>query len=593
MTMTVGDHLLTRLREWDVEYVFAYPGDGINGILTAFGRADDCPRFVQTRHEEMAALAAVGYAKFSGQAGVCLATSGPGAIHLLNGLYDAKLDHVPVVAIVGQTARTAIGSHYQQEVDLHALFKDVASEYLVEVTVPEQLPNALDRAMRVAYAARTPTALIIPADLQEEPYRRPEHEFRHVPSSPPSRPTTVVTAAHPEVLRASEVLNAGEKVAILVGQGARGAAAEVREVAGLLGAGVAKALLGKDVLPDDESYVTGSIGLLGTRPSYEMMTGCDTLLIVGSNFPYSQFLPEPGAARGVQIDLDGKLIGMRYPMEVNLVGDSADTLRALIPLLERKTDRGWREKIEKNVDSWWRTMERQAMVDADPVNPMRVVWELSERAPENLVVTADSGSAANWYARHLRMRPGMRGSLSGTLATMGPGVPYAIGAKFAWPDRPVVTLVGDGAMQMNGLAELITIRRYHEEWADQRCVICVLHNNDLNQVTWELRAMGGAPKFEESQVLPDVSYADFARSIGLGGITVRTPAELVDAWDIALLADKPTVLDVHCDPDIPPIPPHATADQIASVTKALLKGDPDAWDLVKKGLRAKVTELLP
>jgi pyruvate dehydrogenase (quinone) len=593
MTMTVGDHLLARLREWDVEYVFAYPGDGINGILTAFGRADDCPRFVQTRHEEMAALAAVGYAKFSGQVGVCLATSGPGAIHLLNGLYDAKLDHVPVVAIVGQTARTAIGSHFQQEVDLHSLFKDVASEYLVEVAVPEQLPNALDRAMRVAYAARTPTALIIPADLQEEPYHAPEHEFRHVPSSPPSRPATVVTAAHPEVLRASEVLNAGEKVAILVGQGARGAAAEVREVADLLGAGVAKALLGKDVLPDDESYVTGSIGLLGTRPSYEMMTGCDTLLIVGSNFPYSQFLPKPGAARGVQIDLDGKLIGMRYPTEVNLVGDSADTLRVLIPLLERKTDRSWREKIEKNVDSWWRTMERQAMVDADPVNPMRVVWELSERAPENLIVTADSGSAANWYARHLRMRPGMRGSLSGTLATMGPGVPYAIGAKFAAPDRPVVALVGDGAMQMNGLTELITIRRYHEEWADQRCVICVFHNNDLNQVTWELRAMGGAPKFEESQRLPDVSYADFARSIGLGGITVRSPAELVDAWDIALLADKPTVLDVHCDPDIPPIPPHATADQIASVTKALLKGDPDAWDLVKKGLRAKVTELLP
>jgi pyruvate dehydrogenase (quinone) len=324
-----------------------------------------------------------------------------------------------------------------------------------------------------------------------------------------------------------------------------------------------------------------------------MMTGCDTLLIVGSNFPYSQFLPEPGAARGVQIDLDGKLIGMRYPTEVNLVGDAAETLRALIPLLERKTDRDWRTKIEKNVDAWWRTMERQAMVDADPVNPMRIVWELSERAPENLIVTADSGSAANWYARHLRMRPGMRGSLSGTLATMGPGVPYAIGAKFAAPDRPVVALVGDGAMQMNGLTELLTIRRYHEEWADQRCVICVFHNNDLNQVTWELRAMGGAPKFEESQVLPEVSYADFARSIGLGGITVRTPEELVDAWDIALLADQPTVLDVYCDPDIPPIPPHATADQIGSVTKALLKGDPDAWDLVKKGLRAKVTELLP
>lgn len=593
MTETVGDYVLARLRDWEVEHVFAYPGDGINGIVTAFGRADNRPKFVQTRHEEMAALAAVGYAKFSGRVGVCLATSGPGAIHLLNGLYDAKLDHVPVVAIVGQTARTAIGGHYQQEVDLHALLKDVASEYLVEVTVAEQLPNALDRAMRVAYAAHAPTALIIPADLQEEPYRPPEHEFRHVPSSPPSRPATVSTAAHPEVARAADVLNAGEKVAILVGQGARDAGAEVRAVADLLGAGVAKALLGKDVLPDTESYVTGAIGLLGTRPSYEMMTGCDTLLMVGSNFPYSQFLPKPGSARGVQIDLDGKLIGMRYPTEVNLVGDAAETLRALIPLLRRKTDRGWREKIEKNVESWWQTMARQATVEADPVNPIRVVWELSERAPENTIFTADSGSAANWYARHLRMRAGMRGSLSGTLATMGPGVPYAVGAKFAWPDRPVVALVGDGAMQMNGLAELITIRRYHEEWADQRCVICVFHNNDLNQVTWELRAMGGAPKFEESQTLPDVSYADFARSIGLGGITVKSPGELSDAWDIALRADRPTVLDVHCDPNIPPIPPHATADQIAAVTKAILKGDPDALDLVKKGLKAKVTELLP
>ncbi|HEX6356141.1 thiamine pyrophosphate-requiring protein [Actinophytocola sp.] len=593
MTETVGDYLLTRLRDWDVDHVFAYPGDGINGIVTAFGRADNRPKFVQTRHEEMAAMAAVGYAKFSGRAGVCLATSGPGAIHLLNGLYDAKLDHVPVVAIVGQTARTAIGGHYQQEVDLHALFADVASEYLVEVTVAEQLPNALDRAMRVAYAARTPTALIIPADLQEEPYEPPQHAFRHVPSSPPSRPATVVTAAQPEVVRAAEVLNAGEKVAILVGQGARGAADEVRDVADLLGAGVAKALLGKDALPDTESYVTGSIGLLGTRPSYDMMTGCDTLLIVGSNFPYSQFLPKPGAARGVQIDLDGKLIGMRYPTEVNLVGDAAETLRALIPLLRRKTDRAWREKIEEDVASWWQSMERQAMVDADPVNPMRVAWELSERAPDDAIITADSGSAANWYARHLRMREGMRGSLSGTLATMGAGVPYAVGAKFAWPNRPVIALVGDGAMQMNGLTELITIRRYHEEWADQRCVICVLHNNDLNQVTWELRALGGAPKFEESQTLPDVSYADFARSIGLGGITVTSPDQLGDAWDIALRADRPTVVDVHCDPNIPPIPPHATADQLKAVTQAVLKGDPDAWDLVKEGLKAKVAELLP
>jgi pyruvate dehydrogenase (quinone) len=593
MAQTIGDYLLTRLREWDVENVFAYPGDGINGIVAAFGKADNRPRFVQARHEEMAALAAVGYAKFSGKVGVCLATSGPGAIHLLNGLYDAKLDHVPVVAIVGQTARSAMGGAYQQEVDLQALFKDVASEYLVEVNVAEQLPNALDRAMRVALAERAPTALIIPADLQEEPYHPPEHVFKHVPSSPPSRAQSVTLAAEDEIGRAAEVLNAGEKVAILVGQGARAAADEVTKLAELTGAGVAKALLGKDVLSDELPYVTGSIGLLGTRPSYELMESCDTLVIIGSNFPYSQFLPEFGKARGIQIDIDGKFIGMRYPTEVNLVGDAKATLRALLPLVRRKENRRWRELIEHNVEQWWSTMERQAMVDADPVNPMRIVWELSQRIPEDAIVTADSGSAANWYARHLRMRGRMRGSLSGTLATMGPGVPYAIGAKFAHPDRPVVALVGDGAMQMNGLTELITMLRYYPTWQDPRCVVCVLHNNDLNQVTWELRAMGGAPKFEESQVIPDVSYAGFARAIGLDGISVDTPDGLGPAWDRALTADRPAVLDVRCDPNIPPIPPHATFEQIKSTTEAVLKGDPDAWDMLTKGMRTKATEFLP
>ncbi|EME60786.1 thiamine pyrophosphate-requiring protein [Amycolatopsis decaplanina] len=593
MSETVADHVLTRLREWEVEQVFAYPGDGINGLVTAFGAAGNKPRFVQTRHEEMAAFAAVGYAKLSGRPGVCMATSGPGAIHLLNGLYDAKLDHVPVVAIVGQTARSAMGGSYQQEVDLQALFKDVASEYLVEVNVPEQLPNALDRALRTAIAQRAPTALIIPADLQEEPYQPPRHEFKHVPSSPPDHPRASVIPPAEEVARAAEVLNAGEKVAILVGQGARNAVTELREVAELTGAGVAKALLGKDVLPDDLSYVTGSIGLLGTRPTYEMMRDCDTLLIVGSNMPYAQFLPEFGQARAVQIDIDPRFLGLRYPTEVNLLGDAKGTLQQLIPLLEGKTGRGWRERIEKNVGEWQETVTRQAMLDAEPVNPMRIVHELSERIPEDAIVTADSGSATNWYARNLRMRGRMRGTLSGTLATMGSGVPYAIGAKFAHPDRPVIALVGDGAMQMNGMAELLTIARYRELWADRRCVICVFHNGDLNQVTWELRAMGGAPKFEPSQTLPEVSYADFALEIGLGGIAVDDPARLGEAWDVALSADVPTVLDVRCDPEVPPIPPHATFEQVKAMTEAVLKGEPDAWHLVTQGIKTKMQELLP
>ncbi|CCH32346.1 thiamine pyrophosphate-requiring protein [Actinosynnema sp. NPDC047251] len=593
MSETVGDYVLARLRDWGVEQVFAYPGDGINGIVAAFGKADDNPRFVQSRHEEMSAFEAVGYAKFSGKVGVCLATSGPGAIHLLNGLYDAKLDHVPVVAIVGQTARSAMGGSYQQEVDLQALFKDVASAYLVEVNVAEQLPNALDRAIRAAEAERAPTAIIIPSDLQEEEYTPPKHAFKQVPSSPPSRVKSVLVPDQDEIARAAEVLDAGEKVAILIGQGARSAAEEVVQVAELTGAGVAKALLGKDVLSDELPFVTGSIGLLGTRPSYELMRDCDTLLIVGSNFPYSQFLPPYGQARAVQIDIDGKLIGMRYPTEVNLVGDAGATLRALLPLVRRKADRTWREKIEGDVRDWWETMDRQAALDAKPVNPMRIVSELSARAPHDAIFTADSGSAANWYARHLRMRGDMRGSLSGTLATMGPGVPYAIGAKFAHPDRPVIALVGDGAMQMNGMAELITIARYRELWSDQRLVVCVLHNNDLNQVTWELRAMGGAPKFEQSQTLPDVDYAGFARSLGLAAITVDAPDQLGPAWDRALTASVPTVLDVHCDPEVPPIPPHATFDQFKSVTEAILKGDPAAWHLMAQGIRTKAQELLP
>lgn len=592
MTTTVADYVLHRLREWGVEHVFAYPGDGINGLVAAFGRHDDQPRFIQSRHEEMSALEAVGYAKFSGRVGVCLATSGPGAIHLLNGLYDAKLDHVPVVAIVGQTARTAMGGSYQQEVDLHSLFKDVASEYLVDVTVPEQLPNALDRAIRTAESQRAPTALIIPADVQELEYSPPEHAFKHVPSSAPSHSWATAVPSSEDVRRAVEVLDAGERVAILVGQGARGAADEVRELADVLGAGVAKALLGKDVLPDDEPWVTGSIGLLGTRPSYELMRDCDTLLIVGSSFPYSQFLPGFGAARAVQVDVDGRMIGMRYPTEVNLVGDAAATLRAVLRAVRRKEDRSWRETVEGNVADWWEVLRRQSFVDAEPVNPMRIAWELSPRLPEDAIVTADSGSAANWYARLVKLRGRMRGSLSGTLATMGAGVPYAIGAKFAHPDRPAVALVGDGAMQMNGLAELITIARYYEEWTDPRCVVCVLHNNDLNQVTWELRAMGGEPKFEQSQVLPDVGYAAFARSIGLDGIDVDDPDDLGAAWDRALTASRPVVLDVRCDPNVPPIPPHATFEQAKATVEAMLKGDPDAWDVVRRGVRTKVQEFL-
>jgi pyruvate dehydrogenase (quinone) len=589
---TVADYLLGRLRAWGVDTVFGYAGDGINGLLAAWGRSVEGPRFVQARHEEMAAFEAVGYAKFSGRLGVCAATSGPGAIHLLNGLYDAKLDHVPVVAIVGQTNRSAMGGAYQQEVDLLSLFKDVASDYVQMVTVPEQLPGVLDRAIRTALARRAPTAVIVPADVQELEYSAPTHEFKMVPSSlgvewPRSIPDDTA------VRRAAEVLNAGSRVAMLVGSGARDAAAQVEEVADLLGAGVAKALLGKDVLSDEHPWVTGSIGLLGTRPSYEMMMGCDTLLTVGSSFPYTQFLPVFDQARAVQIDLDPSLIGMRYPYEVNLVGDAAATLRALVPLLARKDDRSWREGIEADVTRWWETMAMEAAVQADPVNPMLLFAELSPRLPEDAIVTADSGSSANWYARQLRFRGRIRGSLSGNLATMGPGVPYGIGAKFGCPQRPVIVFAGDGAMQMNGLAELITVKRYWETWDDPRLVVAILHNNDLNQVTWEMRAMAGAPKFVDSQSLPDVDYAAFACGLGLQGIAVDKPADVGSAWDRALAADRPTVLDVRTDPNVPPIPPHATSSQMIAAAKAMLVGDEDRWGVMREGVKTKLQEFLP
>lgn len=592
MAAEVGDYLLERLRDWGVTKVFGYPGDGINGLLAAWGRADNKPMFIQARHEEMSAFEAVGYAKFSGRLGVCAATSGPGAIHLLNGLYDAKLDRVPVLAIVGQTSRSAMGGSYQQEVDLLSLFKDVASDYVQMVTVPEQLPNLLDRAIRTALTRRTPTALIIPNDVQELKYSAPTHEFKMVPSSLGFERATV-EPSRDGLQRAAEVLNAGRRVAMLIGCGARGAVAEVTEIADVLGAGVAKALLGKDVLSDELPWVTGAIGLLGTRPSYELMRDCDTLLTIGSSFPYSQFLPRYGSARGVQIDIDPALIGMRYPNEVNLVGDATATIRALLPLLQRKSDRSWRETVEHNVARWWETMAMVADVSADPINPLRLFGELSPKLPDNAIVTADSGSAANWYARQLKFRGNMRGSLSGTLATMGPAVPYGIGAKFAQPNRPVIAFAGDGAMQMNGLAELITIAHYYKQWADPRMVIAVLHNNDLNQVTWEMRAMGGAPKFAESQTLPDVDYAGFAASLGLGAVTVTDPEQISSAWEQGLAADRPTVLDVHCDPNVPPVPPHATFDQIKSAAGAVLKGDEDSFAMIKEGLKVKAQEFLP
>jgi pyruvate dehydrogenase (quinone) len=594
MSNTVGDYLLDRLATWGIRRIYGYPGDGINGILGAFTRSSNGqrPEFIQVRHEEMAAFMACAHAKFTGELGVCMATSGPGAIHLLNGLYDAKLDHQPVVAIVGQQARAGLGGHYQQEVDLDSLFKDVAHEYVHVAMAPAQMRHLIDRACRIALAERTVTAIIIPNDVQEsDAVPQPPHAHGTVHSSPGYQAPRVVP--HDDDLkRAAEVLNAGGKVAMLVGQGALHASREVTEVADILGAGVAKALLGKAALPDDLPYVTGAIGLLGTKPSWTLMMECDTLLMVGSSFPYSEFLPEEGQARGVQIDLDGKMLGIRYPMEVNLVGDSAETLRALIPHLQRKDDRSWREQIEEEVQKWWRLMDERAHLSADPVNPQLVFHELSKRLPDGAIICSDSGSSANWYARDIKLREGMMASLSGTLATMGPGVPYAIAAKFAHPTRPVFALVGDGAMQMNGINELITIAKYRGQWADQRLVILVLNNRDLNQVTWEQRAMSGDPKFVGSQDLPDFPYARYAEMLGLKGIRVDTPDQVGPAWDEALAADRPVVYEAVTDPEVPPLPPHITIEQAKALTSALVHGDEHAGRIVRQSFKQKVEEFL-
>jgi pyruvate dehydrogenase (quinone) len=593
MAKQTADFLLERLVENGVKRIYGYPGDGINAIIGALERHKDKLEFVQVRHEEMAAFMACAHAKWTGEVGVCLATSGPGAIHLLNGLYDAKLDHQPVLAIVGQQARIGLGGSYQQEVDLVTLFKDVAHEYVEMAVEPTQMRHLVDRAHRIALDQRTVTALIVPNDLAEEPAKEePPREHGAVVSAPGYERARVVPTRG-QLERAAEILNAGKKVAMLVGQGALGARDEVIETAELLGAGVAKALLGRTVVPDDLPFVTGSIGLLGTKPSWTLMNECDTLLMVGSSFPYAEWLPKPGQARGVQIDLDGRMLSIRYPMECALVGDARETLAELNPMLERKDDRSWREQLEEEIQEWWRLLEERAHQSADPINPQRLFWELNDYLPDDAILSADSGSAANWFARDLKLGPGHMASLSGTLATMGPGVPYAIAAKFCHPNRPAVALVGDGAMQMNGMAELITAQKYYKQWADPRLVVLVLNNRDLNQVTWEQRALQGDPMNPMTQRIPDVRYAEFAEIIGLRGVRVEQPEDIGDAWRQAFDADRPFVIDAVCDPNVPPLPPHIRADQARALVSALRKGDPEGRGVVTQAFKEKIIEFLP
>ena len=589
--MNVSEFVWHRLNEWGIKRVYGYPGDGVGGLDVALERARDTMQYVQVRHEEMAAFMASAHAKFTGEVGLCYATSGPGAIHLLNGLYDAKMDHVPVVAVVGQQARSAIGAHYQQEVDLQSLFKDVAADFVAMASVPTQVRHLIDRAVRIASTRRTVTCVILPNDLQELDYKDPPlvHGTTHTgigyagPARLPSEDT---------LRAAAEVLNAGTKVAMLVGAGALGATDEVIAVAEKLQAGVAKALLGKAAVPDDLPFVTGGIGLLGTKPSWDLMQGCDTFLMVGSAFPYSEFLPKPGSARGVQIDIDGTRTSLRYPMEINLIGDSATTLRALLPMLTQKEPGRWRADIERDVAGWWKTLDDRAMQPADPINPQRVFRELSPRLPDNCILTGDSGSVANWYGRDLKMRRGMMGSLSGSLASLGAATPYAMAAKMAFPERTVIAFIGDGAMQMNGLNVMITIAKYWEEWSNPRLIVMVLNNRDLNQVTWEERVQLGEGKTPSTQTIPDFAYHTYAELLGLRGIVVRDPERVGAAWDEALSADRPVILNVYTDPNVPPLPPHITLKDAKNFMTMTLS-EPELGSVVKNTAKEVLASVLP
>jgi pyruvate dehydrogenase (quinone) len=583
---TVSDFIIDRLIEWDLHRFYGFPGDGIGGFDGALERAERGGkdfRYIRPAHEETAALMACAHAKFTGGVGVCISTSGPGAVHMMNGLYDAYCDNQPVVAIVGQQARVAMGSDFQQELNMERLFGDVA-EYVKTVTTPMQAQMVLDRAVRIAMAYRQPTVVILPADVQNLEMEEPTLEH-FVSRTGVGHASTAICPPDDELARAAAVLNAGKKVAMMVGEGALGARQEVLDVAERLGAGVITALLGKGAVDGDLPFHTQQLGLLGSKPSWDMMQDCDTLLMVGTKYPYAEFLPATGQARGVQIDLAPRHLSLRYPMEVNLWGDAKATLAALLPHLDHAEDRAWQEGVTDGMDKWRKVLEREANVKADPINPRLVYHVLNEKLPSDAIITADAGTTADWYGHHIALGPNQMGNLSGRLATMLAAMPYAVAAKFAFPERPVVCTIGDGAFQMLGMNDLITIKRHWHEWANPTFIVLVLHNDDLNQVSWEMREVGD-PRYDTSQLLEDVDYAGYANLLGLKGIRVDDPDKVEEAWDLAFAADRPVLLDVIVDKNVPPLPPHIDFDEAKGVVKALLRGDPDGGAVVVNSARA-------
>ncbi len=567
MAKTTADLLVERLIDWGVDTIFGLPGDGVNGIFEALRTRQDEIRFIQVRHEEAAAFAAVGYAKYTGRLGVCLATSGPGGIHLLNGLYDAKLDGQPVLAITGHTFHDLIGTHFQQDVDLDKLFMDV-SVYNERLTGPAHVNNAVDQAIRTALARRGVSHLTIPKDTQELTTSDEQRSKKNVAG----HSGDIFACSYPlppreDLERAAEILNAGGKVAILAGQGALGASQELEQLAEMLSGPIIKPLLGKAAVPDHSPYTTGGIGLLGTKPSQEALEECDTLLIVGSSFPYEEYYPEPGKARGVQIDIDPARIGLRYPVEVGLAGDSRGVLRALLPLLERKDDRSFLEQAQQGMKEWRELLEERGTSGDMPMKPQVVTYELDRLLRDDAVISSDSGTIATWAARYINIREGQMFSLSGTLATMANGFPYSIGAQIAHPDRQVVAIVGDGAFTML-MGELATCVKYKLP-----VKVIVFKNNTLGMIKWEQMVMEGTPEFGVE--LEPIDFAKFAEAFGAAGFTIEDPKDARSVLERALAHDGPAIVQAVVDPNEPPLPPKISRDQAMHFAEALAKGQPD------------------
>ena len=589
---TVSDFVIQRIRDWGVSRVFAFPGDGIGEFDGALGKAQregDGLQYVRPTHEEICSLMATAHAKFTGEVGVCIATSSPGAFHLLNGLYDAKMDNQPVVAIIGQQGLPSLGTFTQQESNLERTLSDVAV-YVQTIVSPEQAQAVVDTAFRTARVRLGPAVIILPHDVQGMKMAELS-PANWVSRSSAVAPSISIVPPEAEIVKAAAIINAGAKVTFLVGHGTNGATDEVLEAARLAGAGVITTLRAKQVVPSDVPHHSQQLGLLGTRPSMRQMKDCDTLVFLGTNYPYSQFLPPSGQARAIQVDLKPEQMGLRYPTELNLWGDVKATLMALIPHLDAKTDLSWQENVAKEMIEWENEMEAQAMlVYEDGVNPRRVYHELNKRLPPQAIVTADAGSTADWYGHHIRFRNGMMGDLSGRLATMLAAMPYAVAAKFAYPERPVICTIGDGAFQMLGMNELITIKKYMKEWDNPQLIIMVLHNNDLTQVSWEMRTEDANPVWETSQDVESVDYAGWAELLGFQGIRVKHDDDVTAAWDAAFAHRGITLIDAYTSRNVPPLPPHITAEFAKNTGEALLKGDPFELGVIRDSAEALVSE---